>query len=53
MKIKNSARENVSVGADFYYRFKWFSVTLTYLYDVYAENSPKGHFLQLKTVYRF
>lgn len=53
IKVKNSARENVSVGADFYYRFSWLSVTLTYLYDVYTENSPKGHFFQLKTVYRF
>ncbi|MDI6741767.1 MAG: transporter, partial [Smithella sp.] len=53
IKVKNSGRENVSVGADFYYRFSWLSVTLTYLYDVYTENSPQGHFLQLKTVYRF
>lgn len=53
IKVKNSARENVSVGADFYYRFSWLSVTLTYLYDVYSENAPKGHFFQLKTVYRF
>jgi len=52
-KISGSAREKLSVGADFYYRFSWLSVTLTYLYDAYAENSPKGHFMQLKTVYRF
>lgn len=51
--VSGSAREKLSVGADFYYRFSWLSVTLTYLYDVYAENSVKGHFLQLKTVYRF
>ncbi len=51
--VSDSAREKLSVGADFYYRFSWLSVTLTYLYDVYAENSTKGHFLQLKTVYRF
>jgi hypothetical protein len=53
IKVKSSARENVSVGADFYYRFSWLSVTLTYLYDIYTENSTKGHFFQLKTVYRF
>lgn len=52
-RVSGSAREKLSVGADFYYRFSWLSVTLTYLYDAYAENSPKGHFLQLKTVYRF
>lgn len=51
--VCGSGREKLSVGADFYYRFSWLSVTLTYLYDVYAENSTKGHFLQLKTVYRF
>jgi len=51
--VSGSAREKLSVGADFYYRFSWLGVTLTYLYDVYAENSTKGHFLQLKTVYRF
>ena len=51
--ISNSAREKLSVGADFYYRFSWLSVTFTYFYDVYAENSPKGHFFQLKTVYHF
>jgi len=51
--VSGSAREKLSLGADFYYRFSWLSVTLTYLYDVYTENSPKGHFLQLKTVYRF
>lgn len=52
-KVSGSAREKLSIGTDFYYRFSWLSVTLTYLHDVYTENSPKGHFLQLKTVYRF
>jgi hypothetical protein len=52
-RVSGSAREKLSVGADFYYRFSLLSVTLTYLYDVYAENSSRGHFLQLKTVYRF
>ncbi len=51
--VSNSARETLSVGADIYYRFSWLSVTFTYLYDVHTENSPKGHFFQLKTVYRF
>lgn len=51
--VSNSARETLSVGADVYYRFSWLSVTFTYLYDVHTENSSKGHFFQLKTVYRF
>jgi hypothetical protein len=53
VKVNNSSRETLSVGADFYYKFPKLSVTFTYLYDAYAENSPKGHFLQLKTVYYF
>ncbi len=53
LKIDDSARETVSAGADFYYRFSRLSITFTYLYDVYTENSPQGHFFQLKTVYRF
>ncbi len=51
--VSNSARETLSVGADVYYRFSWLSVTFTYLYDVHTENSPKGHFFQIKTVYFF
>ena len=53
VSVSGSARESLSVGADIYYRFSWLSVTFTYLYDVHTENSPKGHFFQLKTVYRF
>ncbi|MEN6621865.1 MAG: transporter [Smithella sp.] len=52
-KVPDSARESLSVGADIYYRFSKVSVTATYLYDAYAENLPKGHFFQLKAVYRF
>jgi hypothetical protein len=51
--VSNSARETLSVGADVYYRFSWLSVTFTYLYDVHTENSAKGHFFQIKTVYLF
>jgi hypothetical protein len=51
--VSNSARETLSVGADVYYRFSWLSVTFTYLYDVHTENSTKGNFFQIKTVYRF
>jgi hypothetical protein len=52
-RINNTAREALSVGADIYYRFPKISVTFSYLYDTYTENSPKGHFFQIKTVYRF
>jgi hypothetical protein len=51
--VSGSARETLSVGADVYYRFSWLSVTFTYLYDVHTENSTKGNFFQIKTVYRF
>ncbi len=51
--VSGSARETLSVGAEVYYHFSWLSVAFTYLYDVHTENSPKGHFFQLKTVYHF
>jgi len=53
VEVGDSARETLSVGADVYYRFARISVTATYLYDVHAENTAKGHFFQIKTVYRF
>ncbi|MBN1363521.1 MAG: transporter [Syntrophaceae bacterium] len=51
--IDDSTRETLSVGADVYYRFSWLSVTFTYFCDLYTENSTRGHFFQIKTVYRF
>jgi hypothetical protein len=51
--VDDSARAVLSVGADIYYRFSRFGITLTYLCDVYTENSAQGHFVQIKTVYRF
>ena len=51
--VDGSARESISAGAEIYYRFPKLSVALTYLYDFYTENSPQGHFFQIKTVYRF
>jgi hypothetical protein len=53
VKINNSNRETLSVGADFFYKFPKLSVTFTYLYDAYAANCTQGHFFQLKTVYYF
>lgn len=52
-KIGKTARETLSAGIELYNRFPKISVTLTYLYDVHAENTTKGHFLQLKTCYKF
>lgn len=51
--IADSARQSLSLGTDIYYRFSLVGVTFTYLYDMQAENSAKGHFFQIKTVYRF
>ena len=53
VRVANSARQSFSAGTDIYYRFKTFGVTFTYLYDVYTENTTKGHFFQIKTVYHF
>lgn len=53
VRISDSARETLSLGADIYYRFTKVSISATYLYDMYAENTPRGHFFQIKTVYRF
>lgn len=53
VKISDSARETLSMGADIYYRFSKVNVTFTYLYDVHAENTTQGHFFQIKTVYLF
>ncbi|MEN6488961.1 MAG: transporter [Smithella sp.] len=52
-KVADSSRETLSMGADIYYRFSKISLTANYLCDVYTENSTKGHFFQLKAVYRF
>jgi hypothetical protein len=52
-EVNDTARETLSVGADVYYRFSKISVTATYLYDAHVENATKGHFFQIKTVYRF
>jgi hypothetical protein len=53
VRISDSARETLSMGADIYYRIGKVGVTATYLYDMYAENTTRGHFFQIKTVYRF
>lgn len=46
------ARKVFAVGSDVYFRTKPVSVAFTYLYDAYAENSPQGHFFQIKTVFK-
>lgn len=51
--VSRSARESFSMGGDVYLRFSRVSVTLTYLRDVYSENTTKGDFFQVKTCYKF
>lgn len=51
--VDDSERESFSAGSDLYFRFKPVSVSFTYLYDVYSENTTRGHYIQMKTVYKF
>ena len=46
-------RESFSVGSDVYFRFNMVKLSFTYLYDAYAENTVRGHYAQMKTVYKF
>ncbi|MCM8783707.1 MAG: transporter [Candidatus Omnitrophica bacterium] len=53
IKVADSRRETFSVGGDIYFRLKPFSLTFTYLHDVYAKNTIQGDFFQIKTCYKF
>lgn len=52
-KVGDSARQTLSVGAEFYTKFSGMSFDFSYLYDAFTENAPKGHFFQLKSCYKF
>lgn len=52
-KTPGTARETFSAGIETYVRLPGASVTFTYLHDLYAENSAKGDFFQIKTCSRF
>lgn len=54
-EVANNAkvRESYSIGSDIYFRLSSFNLSFTYLYDVYVENTVKGHYVQMKTVHRF
>jgi len=52
-KIGDSARQTLSAGAECYTRISGMSFSFTYLYDAFTENSPKGHFFQIKSCYKF
>ena len=53
VKVSGSARQTFSAGAEFYTKFSGRSFDFSYLYDAFAQNSPKGHFFQLKSCYKF
>ncbi len=44
--------QKYSLGCDFLFPLNQSNVTFTYLNDIYAENTLKGHFFQLKVVYK-
>ena len=52
-KVADSARQTLSAGAECYTKFSGMSFDFSYLYDAFAENSPKGHYFQLKSCYKF
>ncbi|MFA5339779.1 MAG: transporter [Candidatus Omnitrophota bacterium] len=53
VRVPDSARQTLSVGAEFYTKFSGMSFDFSYLYDAFTENAPKGHFFQLKSCYKF
>lgn len=53
VKVGSSKREALSAGADVYLRLPAFALTFTYLGDIRAKNTTKGHFFQVKTCYKF
>jgi hypothetical protein len=53
IKIADSRRETLSLGADLYFRLPAFGLTLTYLRDLRSKNTTKGDFFQVKTCYKF
>lgn len=52
-KVGDSARQTLSVGAEFYTKLSGMSFDFSYLYDAFTENAPKGHYFQLKSCYKF
>lgn len=52
-RTPGTARETFSAGAEMYLRLPGVGVTFTYLRDLYAENSAKGDFFQIKTCAKF
>ena len=52
-KVGDSERQTLSAGAEFYTKISGMSFDFSYLYDAFAKNSPKGHYFQLKSCYKF
>ena len=47
-RVKDSAKQTLSLGAEAYLRLFDWSVTLNYMGDVYGENTPRGHLVKIK-----
>jgi hypothetical protein len=52
-KVDRSERESLSIGGDVYLRLPIAGVTFTYLNDIQAKNTTRGHFFQIKTTCKF
>jgi hypothetical protein len=50
--IANSNRQSLSAGFDAWAHLSWGSVSVTYMGDVATQNAPRGHFFQVKTVWK-
>lgn len=49
---KLSEKESLSAGGEVYLRLEPVKLSLSYLNDLYVENTAKGHFLQVKMVFK-
>ncbi len=49
---KLSEKESLSAGGEVYLRLEPVKLSFSYLYDLYVENTARGHFLQVKMVFK-
>ncbi len=52
-ETEDTARRAFSLGADLYFRLPGFSLTFTYLNDIYSRNTTQGDFFQIKMCHKF
>ena len=45
-------RQSLSCGGEVYFRIEPVKLSLSWLSDVYAEHATRGHFLQVKMVFK-